>query len=988
MNFYKQTYHLFAIKAPKIHTDLLWDLSFLFIGLSVIYFTLVFIHKKRLAKRLERIKQHKNELSPMISEFLFYEDDASKADKAVYLNLKIEIRQLILNKFNRNVLSDVLLDLSKDLSGETQNRIFELYKDLGLHQDAFKMLKSWRWELVSKAIQDLTRMQVSEAYSFITKFINDKRPTIRKQAEIAIVSLKYEGINYFLDTTKYKISEWQQLKLLDVIRNRADYQPPVFSAWLTSTNNHVVLFALRLIKFYNQNNANASLIQLLKHKNTNIKLEAIACIKEFYVTEAMDTLKLVFWKSSTDIKIAILDTIAELGSEDDIEFLELIERKISNFAVTSKALSSINAISPGWILPTKDIVETTENTIPEDLPTINEAVISTIKQPDSPLNPINSTINDLKENLGNSETLVTVEENKESKVTLEHTTEEITDTVSEIDVTHNEETKDHASKVIDTNKNKSNTEISTVNIDFLPIVILKTDQEQKSAIKNSTFYKPDDLFEPQSLKYTYDKKSEFEDQDKSDTNDFWKNVNVDFLPLVIGNSEKTSTSATSKNNTPDKPLNSISVLFEEVTATPFEEVKNSASNINFESYNTTEINNIPTFSEEILVPEASENAVRDFDVIDPVFLAPLKNKQKERPMNDMFTAKYTKQQTDVAMTPQDEEKFKEILNSLIAIENDKNLEKNEVKDDSTKTSLEFDNEAIDITFIPLVTEDEETLNDIKKEAPEQPKEDQVRKEEPEFKATIPKAIITNKLVSTPDFIDENSEEATLQLLDDIEEMGDQREVPLLNEMIKNTKYQHVTSRLSQLIERFSDDEVVIGLVENEAENITLKPFNVFEDLFRVCDTEAKLILLDEVAAVGDAGDIAFLEGLLSNEDQDISKQANIALEAVQSRLLLDVTPTDDTPIKEIEVGENSKAVEEENFEEYNSLMEELEIDSPKAPSGVFDIDFEVEFVNQTTENELVIEKPSTKKIKTKSNSVSIIDQICSFSHKIIDKFNG
>ncbi len=988
MNFYKQTYHLFAIKAPKIHTDLLWDLSFLFIGLSVIYFTLVFIHKKRLAKRLERIKQHKNELSPMISEFLFYEDDASKADKAVYLNLKIEIRQLILNKFNRNVLSDVLLDLSKDLSGETQNRIFELYKDLGLHQDAFKMLKSWRWELVSKAIQDLTRMQVSEAYSFITKFINDKRPTIRKQAEIAIVSLKYEGINYFLDTTKYKISEWQQLKLLDVIRNRADYQPPVFSAWLTSTNNHVVLFALRLIKFYNQNNANASLIQLLKHKNTNIKLEAIACIKEFYVTEAMDTLKLVFWKSSTDIKIAILDTIAELGSEDDIEFLELIERKISNFAVTSKALSSINAISPGWILPTKDIVETTENTIPEDLPTINEAVISTIKQPDSPLDPINSTINDLKENLGNSETLVTVEENKESKVTLEHTTEEITDTVSEIDVTHNEETKDHASKVIDTNKNKSNTEISTVNIDFLPIVILKTDQEQKSAIKNSTFYKPDDLFEPQSLKYTYDKKSELEDQDKSDTNDFWKNVNVDFLPLVIGNSEKTSTSATSKNNTPDKPLNSISVLFEEVTATPFEEVKNSASNINFESYNTTEINNIPTFSEEILVPEASENAVRDFDVIDPVFLAPLKNKQKERPMNDMFTAKYTKQQTDVAMTPQDEEKFKEILNSLIAIENDKNLEKNEVKDDSTKTSLEFDNEAIDITFIPLVTEDEETLNDIKKEAPEQPKEDQVRKEEPEFKATIPKAIITNKLVSTPDFIDENSEEATLQLLDDIEEMGDQREVPLLNEMIKNTKYQHVTSRLSQLIERFSDDEVVIGLVENEAENITLKPFNVFEDLFRVCDTEAKLILLDEVAAVGDAGDIAFLEGLLSNEDQDISKQANIALEAVQSRLLLDVTPTDDTPIKEIEVGENSKAVEEENFEEYNSLMEELEIDSPKAPSGVFDIDFEVEFVNQTTENELVIEKPSTKKIKTKSNSESIIDQICSFSHKIIDKFNG
>ena len=478
MNFYKHTYHLFAIKAPKIHTDLLWDLSFLFIGLSVVYFTLVFIHKKRLAKRNERIKQHKNELSPMISEFLFYEDDASKEDKAVYLNLKVEIRQLITNKFNRNVLSDVLLDLSKDLSGDTQNRIFKLYKDLDLHKDAFKKLKSWRWELVSKAIQDLTKMQVSEAYSFITKFINDKRPTIRKQAEIATVSLKYEGINYFLDTTKYKISEWQQLKLLDVIRNRADYKPPAFSAWLTSTNNHVVLFALRLIKFYNQNNANASLIELLKHKNTNIKLEAIACIKEFYVIEAMETLKLVFWKSSTDIKIAILDTIAELGSEDDIEFLESIGRKISNFSVTSKALSSINAISPGWILPTKDIVETTENNIPEDLPITIEDVDVKAEKQESSVNPIYSKIDEIKADLNSTELPGPLNEEQHLKELDDAKVEAETEVIQGkkedviIDTTQ-------AGVIIDDNEIKEDTNnlISTINLEFLPVVTSEGPEE-------------------------------------------------------------------------------------------------------------------------------------------------------------------------------------------------------------------------------------------------------------------------------------------------------------------------------------------------------------------------------------------------------------------------------------------------------------------------------------------------------------------------------
>lgn len=257
----KLTYNLPLITAPKIDTDLLWDMSFLFIGLAVVYFVAIFFYRNKLSANAAKVMQRKMELSPMISEFIFYDEDSSKEETSNYINLKIEIRQLIKDDFNREVLSEVLLDLRKDVSGDTQKRLLKLYQDLDLHIYAFAKLKSMRWEVVSNAIKDLTQMQVSEAYVLITKFINDKRATIRKQAEIAVVTLKYEGLNYFLDTTKHKISEWQQLKLLDVLRNREDYQPPRFKAWLTSNNSFVVLFALRLIKFYNQNDANTSLIE-------------------------------------------------------------------------------------------------------------------------------------------------------------------------------------------------------------------------------------------------------------------------------------------------------------------------------------------------------------------------------------------------------------------------------------------------------------------------------------------------------------------------------------------------------------------------------------------------------------------------------------------------------------------------------------------------------------------------------------------------------
>ena len=352
---------------PKIHTDLLWDLTMLFIGLAIVIFSTIFYFRNKLTSTARRIQEKKKELSPMISEFIFYSNDAPKEEKHMYIKHKILIRDLLKNDFDRKVLISILLDLRKDVSGETQKQLIQLYKNLGLHEDAYKKLKSWRWEVVAKGILELTQMQVTESYQMIVGFLNNKRSVIRKQAEIATVTLKNEGISYFMDTTKYRISEWQQLVLLEVLRDNKDFEPPRFKAWLTSKNKHVVLLALRLIKHFNQNDAKASLIELVKHRNNQIKEEAIYCLKEFHVVEALDTLKLVFWRCSTDIKILILGAIADLGDTGDIEFLEQIEHKRLHFLVKSKALNVINSIAPESIMPTKDIESTESIIVPEDI---------------------------------------------------------------------------------------------------------------------------------------------------------------------------------------------------------------------------------------------------------------------------------------------------------------------------------------------------------------------------------------------------------------------------------------------------------------------------------------------------------------------------------------------------------------------------------------------------------------------------------------------
>ncbi|MBT8280530.1 MAG: HEAT repeat domain-containing protein [Muriicola sp.] len=346
------TYQIYSLLSiPKIHTDLLWDLSVLLGSLCILYFGFIFFFRNRLSAKTRNISERRKQLTPIISNFLFYGEDASKEEKYEYVELKVEIREFIKDPINRSILKEILLDLQRDLTGDARQRLFLLYKDFDLHLDAFAKLNSWRWQIVTKGIVELTQMQVEEAYTQIKKFINHKRNVIRRHAQIATVSLKHEGIGQFLDSTKYPISEWQQIKILEILRNKEDYIPPNFRVWLTSKNKDVVLFALRLIRHYNQTDANASVTELLKHRNEEVKQAAIECIKEFGITEAIPTLMASFKRAKRDSRIFILDAIGAIGGEEHIPFLLEVHQKISNFNVKSKALGAINSISPETVLP-------------------------------------------------------------------------------------------------------------------------------------------------------------------------------------------------------------------------------------------------------------------------------------------------------------------------------------------------------------------------------------------------------------------------------------------------------------------------------------------------------------------------------------------------------------------------------------------------------------------------------------------------------------
>lgn len=334
-----------------IQTSRLWTFTFLLSLLCFLFILLVFILRNRLSARSTYVAEHKRKLAPMISAFLFYQEDDSKEERATFLELKVALREQLKETKNRRILAETLRDLERDLSGTARSRLLALYTDLGLHYDAFAMLRSWHWQRIAQAIEELTQMQVTPAYDFIRPLINHRLGTVRQQAQIAIVRLRPEGIQYFLDSVRSRISGWQQMKLIDAISRYEDFNPPSFRLWLTSANADVVLFSLRLIKYYRQNEGRHAIVALSLHPDDRIKMAAMECVREFALTEAITLLKEGFFGFGNEVKMAVLDTLAALGTEEDLAFLQTIRDAPFEMVLKGKVLSCINSIAPDSILP-------------------------------------------------------------------------------------------------------------------------------------------------------------------------------------------------------------------------------------------------------------------------------------------------------------------------------------------------------------------------------------------------------------------------------------------------------------------------------------------------------------------------------------------------------------------------------------------------------------------------------------------------------------
>jgi hypothetical protein len=164
-------------------------------------------------------------------------------------------------------------------------------------------------------------MELEDLVPIIHDLLSHPSPIVYQEAQFAIVSFQgFQGLD-FLDDLSSPMSEWQNLRLLSIIRKIPENGEEKLRSWLKSQNYTVVIFVMRLI-------AKLQLLALYDEVEA-VEGEDRVKIQQIKTLEALENEKTVpsfmesFPHESKEVQMAILQALKYSRHPEAVHFLSL-----------------------------------------------------------------------------------------------------------------------------------------------------------------------------------------------------------------------------------------------------------------------------------------------------------------------------------------------------------------------------------------------------------------------------------------------------------------------------------------------------------------------------------------------------------------------------------------------------------------------------------------------------------------------------------------
>lgn len=214
------------------------------------------------------------------------------------------------------VILDVIFATSKLFRREGQSALRELLADLNLDRVCYKLLASRQWYQQAHATRIVSQLQMVSALPALKRTLKTKNTTLRLELITAIVSLGDQGWLRDAENTSVRLSDWEQILLLERFRRLEPDQLPPFGSWLTATHADWVLFGIRLCQHFNRFDKVPDLGALLKHDDERVQLAVLDAFAYFATPETSPFLTDYLDRATGDRRLFALKVLGNQTAPD------------------------------------------------------------------------------------------------------------------------------------------------------------------------------------------------------------------------------------------------------------------------------------------------------------------------------------------------------------------------------------------------------------------------------------------------------------------------------------------------------------------------------------------------------------------------------------------------------------------------------------------------------------------------------------------------
>lgn len=231
------------------------------------------------------------------------------------------------HQLHKKILIRQLYELANAIYGKKQLKLQELYERKNLHPYLTRKIRTGRWPIKAVYLKYLSIRPFREgSVKNIFRLTRSRNHQVRLYSQLAFISHHPDQAFAFLDGYDYTLSEWDQMNLYEAMIHNSIPIPDLYQ-YLHSDNVSVVVFALRLIRWYYVKAREPEvLLHFIHHANHQVRLEAYKTIVDLNIRGVEDIFRYHYLKESVAVKKVMIDYFErnkKLSKELYQEILEL-----------------------------------------------------------------------------------------------------------------------------------------------------------------------------------------------------------------------------------------------------------------------------------------------------------------------------------------------------------------------------------------------------------------------------------------------------------------------------------------------------------------------------------------------------------------------------------------------------------------------------------------------------------------------------------------